>query len=621
MAVCATATGEPGTLAECYASGGTVSVQSAIKNSGAYAIRCNPATGGATGYITLGKIRTDAGLGLLSNATVYGDVVFQVQTLPGASSEPLIGFYRSGGTFQCELRVNSAGKLEFYDKNLTLQGTGTFVLATATWYHLQVKVFANATTGTFDAKIAAHGSAPSSDLALTGLNTDSSNVGRVGFGKTLNRNSQVVDYVFDIAELNDSAWLPAGIKKASGKPAGAGNYTAFTGSYLDVDDIPDDGDTTYIYSTTATNKESVALTSTTTEGVTGTVHYVAATVLARDLTATSDIQLFIRSNTTEQASSSRDVGASYETLQVYAEVDPHTSSAWTLGGVDAAEVGVTQGSTPELRVTQALLVIIYTPSAGGSVDSDAVVPVESHLLAYLDSLANIDYTSKLNIDVIVQAESTLGVNADTVVPDENLALLHKLTVAPLENTLFAYKDSPVPIEWTGALIVDSDADIPLEYVGQLIADADTGVDYLVLVHEIDSVPVEYNSILHTTTAVPIEFLRTVDGETIFLVHHETGLDVDTPFRFEASSGVYRDSALIYESLEAIARDESVPLSIRGGVLSDYLIPIEYSGNSTFVINNHRVFFVDERGYVWKLATRSFTWEEAPRNFIVKPTKH
>lgn len=364
MAIIEVISFEGGDTGEFLASSGTVSVQSTTKNSGAYAGRVNPTTTG-TGNFTHGKQLAGGGTTPINLATTYQDIIVRVDTLPAANDEPILSWYTGGAAYICELRIDSSGNFKFYDNSVSLAGTGTFTVSTGTWYHLQCKVFVNATTGTFDLNVAAHGSTPSSDLALTGLNTGSTNVGRAGIGKQVDRNSQSVDFFYDLIVLDDSSFQSSGLKKASLKPDGAGTYTAWAGTYTDVDDIPHDSDTSYISSTTATDKESVTLTSTTTEGISGTIHCSMSYAVVRDTGTASDCQVFTRSSTSESATSSRNVNASYSTQRKIDVVDPATSVAWTTGGLDAAEVGVTQGSANELRVTALMLAVVYTPAAGG----------------------------------------------------------------------------------------------------------------------------------------------------------------------------------------------------------------------------------------------------------------
>src|SRR5688500_3220945 len=83
---------ESGASGEIQTLGGTSSIQTTVKRTGSYALRCNPTTT-ATGYINIGK-PTAAGIqGNYANLTLYTGFAFRAATLPAANSEEIYACY------------------------------------------------------------------------------------------------------------------------------------------------------------------------------------------------------------------------------------------------------------------------------------------------------------------------------------------------------------------------------------------------------------------------------------------------------------------------------------------------------------------------------------------------
>ena len=120
------------------------------------------------------------------------------------------------------------------------------------------------------------------------------------------------------------------------------DWTALGGSshYLEVDEASVDGDTSYVYTATASARDTYGLTDISASG--GTVMAVAVNVVAeKDGTDTRGIKPVVKSSTSyaQGAETILSLG-SYLSIQSIFETDPSTTSAWTESGVNAMEAGV-----------------------------------------------------------------------------------------------------------------------------------------------------------------------------------------------------------------------------------------------------------------------------------------
>ena len=124
-------------------------------------------------------------------------------------------------------------------------------------------------------------------------------------------------------------------------PTSVGNYTAWTGTYTDVDDtgVPDG---LFIESGTADQLETYGKTSLDTAFNSG-YNLIALGVSARALRGTGgpqNLQMVVRSGTTDGVSSTQSLEVTYEPRFAEFANDPDTASAWGFSAMDSAEIGV-----------------------------------------------------------------------------------------------------------------------------------------------------------------------------------------------------------------------------------------------------------------------------------------
>jgi hypothetical protein len=145
-------------------------------------------------------------------------------------------------------------------------------------------------------------------------------------------------------------------------PKGAGYYTGGTNDWSYVDEVPHDGDTTY------RNIDSQQFTDVLTQTnlfptAVGTVHAVMCLAVSRNnaCSGTSQVQMLMRSATTDLASGSGMCSVTYVNPKLFRTTDPATSAAWTVSAVDSLQVGcVESGTNAQGYITAVSVEVLYT---------------------------------------------------------------------------------------------------------------------------------------------------------------------------------------------------------------------------------------------------------------------
>lgn len=221
--------------------------------------------------------------------------------------------------------------------------TGTTELQLNRWYHIDMKYYADDSSGTVDVYLDGV-----SDISFGPGDTvySSNQITRVGFG---HESYSEFTYIDDLYICDDAGGAPQNtylwdVKAEYLPPNGAGTSTDFTPSagsnYQCVDENPPNDDTDYVSETTASDHDTYTyadLLSTS-----GTVYGTQQMLLARkDDAGVRSIKTVCRSGTTDYPNSNtHTVADSYEYYMDILEEDPDTAAAWTISGVNAAEFGV-----------------------------------------------------------------------------------------------------------------------------------------------------------------------------------------------------------------------------------------------------------------------------------------
>ncbi len=255
-----------------------------------------------------------------------------------ASSSHTVFEFREGGTAHGRLAYNGNGTFTVSRAGTTFGATPTtpnLGIAASTWYYLELDYYVDDTNGTYDFRV--------NGVSYASGTGDSRN-GGTGVINTFafqQPNATACD-LDDMYMASGSTSFQGDSRVITDMPNADGTYTAWTASagsdYQCVDEIPYNGDTDYISTSTATADDTFGFPST---GVTGTVLGVQTQAIARkDDAAARNLALLVDSGGTLSVGSSQALGASYAQYKRTDLVDPDTGSAWAMTAVNAAEYGV-----------------------------------------------------------------------------------------------------------------------------------------------------------------------------------------------------------------------------------------------------------------------------------------
>jgi len=250
---------EEGTLATsaccagCGGSGGTVSVQTAIKRSGTYALRTNPTTS-ALGWVRLMPV--DA-RGLSHPSAVFGASAWTrfylyVVALPASSNEAIVYLSDASTASKAQYSINSTGNLLAYNSANTLVQTSTAALTPGQWYKIDVLVNSGAGSTAYQLLV-------DDVTVLSGtMSQGTASYGALYLGKAVNSNSQTVDFVYDDVLVTANARGRSGaIVRLLPNADGTTNaWTAGTGAsnYTQCAEVPTDINTTYVKKSSGTTQ-------------------------------------------------------------------------------------------------------------------------------------------------------------------------------------------------------------------------------------------------------------------------------------------------------------------------------------------------------------------------------
>lgn len=413
------------------ASSGTFSIQNSTVRTGDYALRCNPTTS-AVGHVTFSSLdgagaNSSAGF---SKSTLWVRVYFRYATKPGSGSEPIAAIF-NGTTSLSQIRITSAGNLQLWDSpnNAQVGSNSSTALSANTWYMVELKMTNSTAGGNWELWINGTQEIAAAPTSHSALELD-----LVRIGKNVSLSNQTVDFFYDDLVVDDASRPGQGAVYRL-DPDANGNYTAFaagtgSGGYQEVDDYPaagNDGDTSYVVSSTQNDMESAQCESCSSAGVpsTSTVAAVVAVAVSRDESTTLSKIVGLRSGSTDSLSTGSDGPATYvagSSRHWLRTTDPSTSAAWTQSGVDAAEplIKHNQAAVRALRLT-ALCLMVDTrvpniveadgSSSGASTDSG----VGSAVAASAASSAGTATALAAGVALWVAIGASAGAAADSAV--------------------------------------------------------------------------------------------------------------------------------------------------------------------------------------------------------------
>lgn len=299
--------------------------------------------------------RNGKGLGQISSTQNYG----MTKTLD-AQQTWIVGFafytdkfpqsYRifrlmDESTTHFGLYVNATSGTLSAARDTTVLATSVNALSTKTWYYIECKVtIGDAGVGNYEVRVNGTSTGWLPSTAADTRNGGNATANVIAFN-TLHASANLTNSVFDDIYIADGQ---AGINDFLGDvkvttllPTSDGNATTFTPStgsdnYAMVDEANLDSDTTYNASSTADQIDTFGLTDSTATSILGVQEFIVA---RKDDAGARTIATVCRSNGTDNVGATESPGTTYVVYRTIREVDPNTSAAWTVNGLNSAEFG------------------------------------------------------------------------------------------------------------------------------------------------------------------------------------------------------------------------------------------------------------------------------------------
>lgn len=268
------------------------------------------------------------------------------ESLPTSGSQGFFSF-KDSGNGQVSLAVNANGALEVWNGALgtKLATSAPGVIVANAYYFIDFEAVINA-SGSINVWLGAPagGGALISASGVVTQTTGNAYANQVAIG-FISNSAGVSAMRFDDFHAHDAsgsapnAVLGEGTRIYTKMPNGAGYATTFTpngasANWQCVDDVPPDGDTTYVSTASFPSTEGYAVGA---AGFTGTVNgVVRASYVRKDDAGAHTFENGVRSSSTNGLSAAVAVNSSYTWQQAFFGTDPNTSSAWTASAADAA---------------------------------------------------------------------------------------------------------------------------------------------------------------------------------------------------------------------------------------------------------------------------------------------
>lgn len=368
---------------------GGCTVDATVFHKGAYSLKITSADGAQTNYCTLKTLSASGGTSDdLTVATAWGTFFFRVGVIPNLAAAPVLRAQAVNGDTKVELRLNTAGKLDLYNRAQVLHASGTTVLSTNTWYRIDLKV---GTESAAPANDAVYELRINGVTEYSGSNLDGSNsVNRWWhFGNDNVRTSGAFTFYYDDIVIDSTAYhenyrIVALRPNADGFHNDDWDDGGVAPFYDNVDDLPSDADATYIRYVPGggSKKYSVNLEPSTAAGISASaaIYAVKSTIYARRAggAVTIEVQFFGRSASTDfvTVGSFTCSSTDYDPGGQLWLTDPGTATAWTAAGLDAFEVGLLAGGNYALdtcRCTTMVVSILTDDVEGNMVRHNAAI--------------------------------------------------------------------------------------------------------------------------------------------------------------------------------------------------------------------------------------------------------
>lgn len=297
-----------------------------------------------------------------------GHVSFDVRvaTLPSSTDMEILTIRDGVDAQKCAIEITPTGEVRYARADGIQLGLTGEIITAGPWHRYDVKCGKGASAA-WELKVDGN-----SELSGTSSGLGSGNTSIVRIGKFNTNSESAHEYNIQNIFVEKNDYAPNALITGL-KPSADGTYTAWTGGWADVDDIPFDNFNpdavppigTGLVATTNGWVETVGLTSAAGAGIGAddTIHFVMPATISKKTS------IFTRENKLRlRTASDADSGAfvldsNYRMHAKMYAVDPDDSAAWTRSRLDSAQIGVVAFSghtaTRKALCTQLILHVAF----------------------------------------------------------------------------------------------------------------------------------------------------------------------------------------------------------------------------------------------------------------------
>lgn len=361
---------DTGDVLSWWRTGGTVTANyTTDKFDGLYSFRCHPTTT-AVGYCCVGIIIAAGTLSInAGQVQTCFSAKIKIPVLPAANHEQVMGIAVSTLVPELSVVVTSAGKLQIRGPAGAQIGSNSSVtVSTGSWYTLALGYIHSTTTVTLHVDGTQEISATHSG---TVANMD------VGWcGKLTDMNGQTIEVLVDLAAWGNAVGDrvdPAAVMSLI--VANGDSVNNWTGGFADVDEVPQDGDTSYVEILASVGELPETFTlqnaadGTVAINAGSTITALMGEIICRRGAAGSGGYVRVTSGATNSDSTlladyptTYTIGSAQDRMLV---TDPDTGVAWTVSGVDGVIVGPVSENLGSIRCTAVRAHVLFVPAAAG----------------------------------------------------------------------------------------------------------------------------------------------------------------------------------------------------------------------------------------------------------------
>lgn len=241
------------------------------------------------------------------------------------------GFYDNLGNTLCDIRITTTGQLAFSVPGGATTYSSAGIISAKTWAYIEADVvFSASTSGSFTLRYNGV-----TVLTASSVNTASNGNGCSGAGPSTGTNCFYDDvYMLNSTSPNNAffgdtkiiALMPNGNGRVNGWTRFGGSAS---GNYTAVNEIPPDGDTSYVYTATPTTEDCYTIQSL--SNVSTVVAVQLSAYARKDDTPSRVLGLGVGNGSTESfPGSGTSLNTSYSYVLLPLDVNPLTTSAWAV---------------------------------------------------------------------------------------------------------------------------------------------------------------------------------------------------------------------------------------------------------------------------------------------------